>query len=160
MDRHHLPLGGVHGVMHWARVLENGRRLAPSTGADPRVVELFSYFHDSCRLSDGRDPAHGPRAGELVHALRSAIALDDSQFALLVEACDCHTRGPLPGADVTVLTCLDADRLDIPRVGMNVKPDLLFTPAARDGSTILWASRRAAGREVPVLCASEWGWHG
>jgi uncharacterized protein len=160
MDRHALPLGGVHGVAHWARVLENGRRLALSTGADLGVVELFSYFHDSCRLSDWRDLSHGPRAAELVRGLRAEIELEDDRFALLVEACDCHTRGPRPGADTTVLTCVDADRLDIPRVGMNVRPELLFTPAARDNGMILWASRRATRRDVPGLCAAEWGWRG
>jgi uncharacterized protein len=160
MDQHIPGLGGVHGVAHWARVLENGRRLAPSTGADLRVLELFSFFHDACRQSDGRDPAHGPRAAAFVQSLRADIALDDERFALLVEACDCHTRGPRPRAGLTVLTCLDADRLDIPRVGMNVKPELLFTPAAREGSMIMWASRRATRREVPELCAAEWGWRG
>ncbi len=160
MARHLLPLGGVHGVAHWARVLENGRRLAPATGADLGVVELFSYFHDSCRQSDWRDPEHGPRAAELVRSLRAQIALDDRRFALLVEACECHTRGPRPGADATVLTCLDADRLDIPRIGMKVKPELIFTPAARERDMILWASRRAARRDVPGLCAAEWDWRG
>ena len=160
MDRHLLSLGGVHGVTHWARVLENGRRLAPSTGADLAVVELFSFLHDSCRESDWHDPEHGPRAAQLVGTLRDRLALDEGRFALLVEACACHTHGPRRGADVTVLTCLDADRLDIPRVGMRVKPELLFTDAGRDHDMIQWASGRAVRRDVPGLCAEEWGWRG
>jgi hypothetical protein len=43
---------------------------------------------------------------------------------------------------------------------MNVRPELLFTPAARDSGMILWASRRATRRDVPGLCAAEWGWRG
>jgi hypothetical protein len=29
-----LPIRGPHGVVHWARVLENGLRLASATGAN------------------------------------------------------------------------------------------------------------------------------
>jgi hypothetical protein len=91
LSRYQLSVDGIHGVHHWGRVLENGRRLATVTGADLRVVELFAILHDSCRQSDGRDPDHGPRA------------------------------------------------------------------AARDPATIRWAGSRAARRQVPVVCAAEWG---
>ena len=30
-----LPWMGIHGVTHWARVLENGLRLAEQTGLTP-----------------------------------------------------------------------------------------------------------------------------
>lgn len=32
-EQYQLPWDGIHGVSHWARVLENGLRLAPLTGA-------------------------------------------------------------------------------------------------------------------------------
>ncbi len=156
--QYRLSLDGIHGVTHWARVLENGRRLAGAAGADLAVVELFAVFHDACRQSDGRDPDHGPRAAELVTSLRGAIPLDDGRFAHLIEACDCHTRGPRDGAHLTVLTCLDADRLDIPRVGKRIRPDLLCTSAAREPAMISWASGRAARGVVPAVCADEWDW--
>lgn len=44
---------GFHGVAHWARVLENGLRLADHTGADRDVLTLFALFHDSRRIDDG-----------------------------------------------------------------------------------------------------------
>ncbi len=178
LSRYQLDPRGIHGVAHWARVLENARRLAPATGADGEVLELFAIFHDACRRNDGHDPGHGPRAAELVLGLREKLGLDDERLAVLAEACRCHTHGPLRGvrasalsapegahgpphgATVTVLTCLDADRLDISRVGMRVRPELLFSDAARDPRMIRWASRRAAGREVPRLCVDEWGWDG
>jgi uncharacterized protein len=31
LGRYTLPLEGIHGVLHWARVLENGRRLSEAT---------------------------------------------------------------------------------------------------------------------------------
>jgi uncharacterized protein len=155
-----LDLRGIHGITHWARVLENGRRLATLTGADPAVVELFSVFHDACRHTDGHDPDHGPRAAALVRGMREQIGLDDARFDMLVEACACHTRGPRAGAAVTILTCLEADRLDIPRVGLRIRPELLFSDAARDPSMMRWASVRAIRRVVPELCSGEWGWGG
>ena len=63
LSLYRLNPDGVHGVGHWGRVLENGRRLAGSTRADLDVIELFAIFHDPCRLSDGKDADHGPRAG-------------------------------------------------------------------------------------------------
>jgi uncharacterized protein len=60
LDRYRLDAGGVHGIRHWGRVLENGRRLALLTGADLRVVELFAIFHDACRWHDALDHDHGP----------------------------------------------------------------------------------------------------
>jgi hypothetical protein len=63
-----------------------------------------------------------------------------------------------PSLSVTVLTCLDADRLDIPRVGLAVRPGLLFNPAAREPRMLEWASDRAGRLVVPSLCDEEWGW--
>jgi uncharacterized protein len=153
-----LPATSVHGIAHWARVLENARRIAPRTGADPRVLELFAILHDSQRWSDGYDAEHGPRAAAFVRGLRADIDLDDESFAHLVEACDSHTRGAPFEAPMTVLTCLDADRLDIPRVGMQIRPDLLFTAAARDPEVLSWATERAVRMSLPSLLEAEWGW--
>lgn len=158
LEQYRLSANGIHGIAHWGRVLENGRRLARLTGADPRVVEFFAIFNDACRANDGADPDHGPRAAALARRWRRWIHLEDAGFALLVEACDCHTRGPLREPDVTVHTCLDADRLDISRVGKRIRPALLFTSAARDPLMISWAGRRGARRETPPVCAEEWGW--
>ena len=56
-----LAWNGTHGVSHWARVLENGRRLAEETGANIQVIQLFAVFHDSRRLNEGFDDGHGQR---------------------------------------------------------------------------------------------------
>ena len=157
LSRYPLYVEGIHGIDHWGRVLENGRRLAPLTGADPRVLEYCAVLHDSQRRSDGHDPAHGERAAALSRELRARIDLHEHAFALLAEACACHTRGALPQADITVLTCLDADRLDIPRVGMKIKGDLLYTEASRDPEILAWASDRAARRLAPAAILDEWG---
>ena len=36
-----LDLRGIHGAAHWARVRENGLRLAALTGADTGIAELL-----------------------------------------------------------------------------------------------------------------------
>ena len=158
LGQYRLSPHGIHGVHHWGRVLENARVLARLSGADGKVLECFALFHDSCRRGEGRDPGHGRRAAALVQRHRAVIDLDDGRFALLVEACDCHTRGPRRGADITVLACLDADRLDIARVGMRVNPAFLFTEAGRTPRILQWAQERGAVGAVPRVCAAEWGW--
>ncbi|HSJ55792.1 MAG TPA: HD domain-containing protein [Anaerolineae bacterium] len=142
-----LPLDGIHGQAHWLRVRDNGLRLSEQTGADPRLVELFAYLHDSKRLTDGRDPDHGRRAAEFVRSLAVVLSLSKLEVELLSYACAHHTQG-LTEADVIVQTCWDADRLDLGRVGIRPNPRLLCTAAARDPATIEWAydrSRRRTG---------------
>jgi uncharacterized protein len=156
LSRYQLPVEGLHGLDHWGRVVENARRLAPLTGADTRIMEYFAVLHDSQRRSEGHDPAHGERAAAFARELRAEIDLDDHAFSLLVEACDCHTRGAPAQADITILTCLDADRLDIPRVGMKIKEELLYTEAARDPELLSWASDRAAQSATPAFVSELW----
>jgi uncharacterized protein len=45
--------------------------------------------------------------------------------------------------DVTVLTCWDADRLDLGRVGIRPDPTYLCTAAARDTDMLTWSYRRS-----------------
>jgi uncharacterized protein len=138
-----LDLDGIHGVRHWARVCENGLHLAEKTGADPEILELFAYLHDSKRLSDGWDLEHGRRAASFAESLQgSLLALGVEKLELLVYACTHHSDG-LMEADVTVQTCWDADRLDLGRIGIDPDPQRLCTPAARDPATIAWAVARS-----------------
>lgn len=138
-----LDLRGIHGVPHWSRVRDNGLRLAELTGAKPRVVELFAFLHDSRRLNDGHDPEHGLRAGTFARSLvGSAFELAPAELDLLVTACQGHSDGLTMG-DLTVLTCWDADRLDLGRVGIRPHPDRLCTEAARDSRLLEWAYQRS-----------------
>jgi uncharacterized protein len=152
-----LPLGGVHGLPHWARVLVNARRLAVETGADPIVLELFAVFHDARRHNEGHDPEHGSRGADLAHSLLSGDdLLSSDRLHMLEEACRLHTNG-LQQADVTIQTCWDADRLDLLRVGKRPVAELLCTEAARDPAMIAWANERARKGDVPSLIWEEWG---
>ncbi len=142
-DRFALDWRGVHGIAHWTRVRENGLRLADTTGANRRVVEFFALFHDSCRQNDGSDPRHGARGAELARELAgSSFEIAPEDLELLVTACRDHTRGFTTG-DATVLTCWDADRLDLGRVGIRPRAGRLCTEAARDPKMIAWAYERS-----------------
>ncbi|QJR35828.1 hypothetical protein [Gemmatimonas groenlandica] len=150
-----LPVNGYHGVVHWARVLENGLLVAEENGADAEVVRLFALFHDSCRVNEHRDYGHGTRGGNLARSLRGTLVhLSDARFDLLYDACALHTDGLTTG-DATLLACWDADRLDLGRVGITPKPELLCTDAAR--ALLSWADARATRDHVPTEVLTQWG---
>lgn len=152
LREYRLPLRGDHGVVHWARVLENGLRLAGETGASEVVVSLFAVLHDSRRLNEHHDPGHGPRAAAFAKQLRGRVYdVSDEEQELLVVACAGHTSERWH-ADITVQTCWDADRLDLLRVGITPDPARLCTAAARKPDVLRWACERAeAGYEPEVL---------
>jgi uncharacterized protein len=121
----------LHGLAHWERVGLNGLDLAAETdGADADVALLFALFHDSMRLNDGHDPEHGQRGGALARGLRKLLPLNDDQLSLLHEACAGHTDG-MVSADPTIGVCWDADRLDLPRVGITPAAALMSTAAGK-----------------------------
>ena len=154
--QYRLSWHGIHGVGHWARVLDTGLRLASVTGADPEVVSLFALFHDACRANDGIDPDHGARgAGLAASLLRAHFVGRPGQLRLLVRACCGHTDGTVED-DHTVATCWDADRLDLLRVGIRPSPHRLCTEAARDPATLAWANDRARRDHVPGFARDGW----
>lgn len=155
LQEYRLPQRGYHGVVHWARVMENGLHIAETNGADSEVVQLFALFHDSRRVNEKIDNGHGERGGDFARTLRgSLVHLDDRRFELLYEACRLHTDG-LTDADPTVQACWDADRLDLGRVGITPHKRFLCTEEAR--GLMYWAHDRAVARHVPTETLASWG---
>jgi uncharacterized protein len=108
----------VHGPDHWQRVETVGLELCQETGADETLVRLFAILHDSCRLDDGADLFHGPRAADMLEEVAGDLFfIDPDRLALLDYAIRHHTGGQISD-DSTIGTCWDADRLDIGRVGI------------------------------------------
>lgn len=135
-DQFQLDWHGIHGAGHWARVRYNGLLLARESGADTRVIELFAFLHDVRRFSDGADPDHGERAAELIDEIAGRLfEVSRVQRSLLELACREHSDGHCR-ADPTVLTCWDADRLDLGRVGIRPDPGRLCTEGARQPEVI------------------------
>lgn len=157
VQEYDLPLTGTHGITHWARVYDNGQRVAEASGADKDVVALFALFHDSKRRNEGYDPDHGQRGAEMAKRLRGDFfELSDSQFYLLIEACRGHTHCRLHD-DVTIGACWDSDRLDLGRVGTMPHPHYLNTDEAKRKETIHWADGRASFNVIPDWITERWG---
>jgi uncharacterized protein len=114
-------------------VEQNGLRLAKATaGADIVVVRLFAVFHDAERINECTDPQHGLRAAELMRRLHgNGFTLDDQQLANLFDACARHEEGDVTD-DPTIGCCWDADRLDLPRVGIEPHRDFMSTAVGRN----------------------------
>ncbi|MEO2048761.1 MAG: hypothetical protein ABGX16_19570 [Pirellulales bacterium] len=157
LEEYNLPLHGHHGVTHWARVLENGLRLAQETEANCEVVTLFAVFHDSRRVNEGTDPEHGQRGADFAAELRGNLFdLPENNFQLLYHACVGHTH-ERTHPDITIQTCWDSDRLDLGRVGIMPHSRYLCTEAAKAKKMIQWADDRACLRFVPELVREDWG---
>ncbi|MBN1434417.1 HD domain-containing protein [Candidatus Fermentibacterales bacterium] len=156
IERCRLPLYSTFGLTHWARVLSIGRRLASVTGADQRVVELFALFHDAGRCSEGADEGHGLRAADLARKLRGGLyVLPDRLFDELYLACARHSEPHVP-ASVTVMTCWDANRLDLARLGITPDPAMMQTRQARDPDLIAWATTRSRAGLLPAEVCNQW----
>lgn len=149
----------IHGELHWRTVGANGLWLAePLAGADTHVIFLFALLHDSMRENDHVDPGHGPRAAAFAGELHAEglLGVTAAQLELLQHACFEHTNGKV-SSDPTVGACWDADRLDLPRVGVTPNPALFSTERAHEGPPPaggeppdwLQLSTRAAARRSP-----------
>ena len=125
-------LGELHGIRHWDRVYANGQRLL-TPDANPLVVGLFAYLHDSCRMDDGMDLYHGERAAVWIDTLRNTFLKDvsDEEIELLKEACRLHTIEHKTG-NPTIDACFDSDRLDLWRVGIIPDPAKLATERGKE----------------------------
>ena len=133
VTRHYGPHAktSIHGVQHWQNVEHHGLKIAEDSGADIAVVTLFAWFHDSCRVNEHIDDGHGKRAAEFAATQRGKLYdLPDHAYALLMEACNDHTCGKTI-TEITIGTCWDADRLDLPRVGTLPREAFMSTEKGR-----------------------------
>lgn len=127
----------IHGPSHWQRVQANGLKIAGLNGASIVVVRLFAILHDSCRIDDSFEIRHGELAAEYAATLRGNLFdLDDVSFRLLQDACRWHTHGKVT-TDPTIGACWDADRLDLPRVGILPNPNLMSTEEGKRFAVLL-----------------------
>ena len=157
LKQYKLPVNGTHGPAHWARVQENGLLVAKTNDADHEVIRLFALFHDACRLNEHVDNNHGRRGAQLAQDFRGRyFDIGDDGFELLLTACRQHTDGLIDG-DITVVTCWDADRLDLGRAGITPSGHYLGNAASRDPELMEWAHRRSCEGHVPPLLLEEWG---
>jgi uncharacterized protein len=154
--QYRLDPSHTHGLSHWARVLENGLKLAETEGGDTTVISLFAIFHDSCRHNQSRDFGHGARGAKLAERLLiDNPAINSTQLQLLIKACRGHTNGRTR-ADITIQVCWDSDRLDLARVGILPHPRRLCTRTAKDPEILDWANDRALSEFSPLYVEKDW----
>jgi len=139
---------GVHGVAHWSRVWFHGKRLAQELDVNLHLLAWFAYLHDSRRLNDHVDPLHGSRAADFALKLRKAgviTELSARELEWLCEAMRLHSDGRTL-AEPAIQACWDADRLDLGRVGITPRADLLCTAPAKSVDVIREAVRMSQRR--------------
>jgi uncharacterized protein len=126
-----MDIHSIHGPRHWKQVEKNGLLLAEETGVDGTIIKLFSIFHDSRRVTNNVDDGHGLRGADLARTLKGEyFDLSDDSFEILIDACTNHTGGQNT-SNMTIATCWDADRLDLPRAGITPDPGRMCTAPGR-----------------------------
>lgn len=130
IEQYQLPLRGTHGVAHWARVLEQGIRLAHASGVDERIVEVFALLHDVAREHEDQCSRHGQRATKFFAKHRDLFQFNPSDWYALVAAMAEHTGGKRAD-DPRIAVCWDADRLDFWRIGIMPDPAYMTTAIAK-----------------------------
>lgn len=128
-----LDWNGIHGIHHWMRVHDNGLWIASlDEDVNPTIVSLFGIIHDACRVADTGDEEHGSRASKLVEELNGEFfKVSQKEANILSYACLMHPY-PVVSFDPTVGACWDADRLELPRGGIEVNPKYLSTTVAKN----------------------------
>lgn len=128
-----------------SRAMSNGRINPETVDCPLRVAWLFGLVHDSVRESEQRSSEHGMAAALRLLDMKLFEVFPHAVIFLTAHACMCHTIAKVPSKSpllrngvrafqftrglttserVTVGLCLDADRLDLPRVG--IRPDPLY----------------------------------
>jgi len=144
----------LHGPAHWARVRRFGALLAEKEGLpeDARAcVEVFAWVHDLARENDGGGNKHAIDGASYVDVVVPAVfgGIRRDQLEAVRVAVRYHSDGMVADEasatglfeglegprDLVVRTigcCWDADRLDLPRVGIQPAPELMSTSCWRD----------------------------
>lgn len=142
-----------HGPHHWFRVINNGLRLASmDSEIDPDVVIAFGLLHDSARTHDEHCLKHGPESARVINELRDLIPIDNEQLLWLMIACQNHTSASVddfPIFDHTIRACMDADRLDLWRVGILPNNKYLFLDISKSDEIQEWANDNAENWTIP-----------
>ncbi len=66
-----------------------------------------------------------------MHLQEEAFPITDDQLELLLDACRFHNDGKT-SSDLTIGTCWDADRMDLPRVGITPRAEKMSTQVGKD----------------------------
>lgn len=127
---------GDHGIYHWYSVYKNTQKLSKFYEIESKVFKLFSLLHDSKRLNEDYDLEHGKLAAIYVKELykEKKIDLREEDLNRLIFACENHTKLNKKNTfsnDLIVQICLDSDKLDLGRVGIEPSSKYMLTSYAK-----------------------------
>ena len=145
-------LHSAHGASHWGRVAENALMICATennTESADAVCTAFAFFHDICRESEYVDTDHGQRGANLMRKYKDRMNLSDSEFNLAYKACVDHTNIIHNEMDIIISACMDADRLDLGRVGIIPDAEFLNTEFAKSNIIISAAMARSVDDYCP-----------
>jgi uncharacterized protein len=160
----------IHGPAHWARVHRFGVLLAereqlPAAG---RVcVEVFAWVHDLAREDDSGSNHHAIEGAASLDRVLPAIfdGLSSEQVETIRAAIRYHSDGMTAGRAYdagafddlawprelvvpTIGCCWDADRLDLPRVGVHPGAQFMSTSAWREVLPLSEQVHRSVGEDT------------
>lgn len=132
-----IPIDSIHGYNHWKNVEKIGHYLAEQNGADKKVISAFAFSHDIGRTVEYEEHGHGAKSAGIIKKYFNAgdFDLNGDQYEKLLEAVSQHDITDAKSSDLTVQTCWDADRLDLPRVYIFPDKNFLYTEAGKSQET-------------------------
>lgn len=129
-----IPIDSIHGYDHWKNVEKIGHYIADRNGADKKVISAFAFLHDIGRTDESEESGHGKKSAELIEKSFNPDLSDEKQKKLLVAVSE-HDKADARSDDITIQTCWDADRLDLPRVHVFPDKNLLYTEVGKSQET-------------------------
>ncbi len=133
-------IDSIHGYDHWRGVERRGHYIAERNGADKKVVSAFAFTHDIGRTVDSKEPGHGQWSADIIRQFfpPEVFGLDTRQYRQLLEAVAEHDIETARSSDITVQTCWDADRLDLPRLYVFPDKNRLCTEVGKSEETFCY----------------------
>lgn len=130
-------IDSIHGYDHWRGVERRGHYIAERNGADKKVVSAFAFTHDIGRTSDSKEPGHGQCGADIIREffVAEVFDLNARQYEQLLQAVTEHDIETAQSSDITVQTCWDADRLDLPRLYVFPDKNRLCTEVGKSEET-------------------------
>lgn len=132
-----IPIDSIHGYNHWKNVEKIGHYIADKNGADKEVISAFAFLHDIGRTRESEEAGHGKEAFKIIteQLSKDKLELSADQYRKLLDAVFQHDMANAESDDITVQTCWDADRLDLPRVYIFPDRELLYTKEGKSEET-------------------------
>lgn len=153
-DQFHLKKSEIHGVNHWSRVYYYGRELSLLHNIDLEIISYFSIIHDCKRLLEHDEADHGINAAIFFDSISDTLNIKEKNKEFIKTACDIHNNGAI--SDIPeIAVCLDADRLDLFRVGIHPFNAYLYFEESKNELNKLYIKKFVEGHYYETLLSKD-----